>query len=299
MTTLLPPPIWTIGSWSANAVDANGVMWVSTGSAGWFDPAGVRGSDPDMPGSDGNYNTPSYRVERVITITGYCKAPTTALRDAAADVFTGLLADGVLDTLSVQENSRTLTATVKIGNGCNLDPTTPYSFEWQLVLIAPDPRKYDNSPAPVSTGLAIAQGGLNWSPGLDWTGAGSGGLVWNVGGSDGTCTIINAGNTAAYPAFTVAGPTDAGTLSNISITNLATGQVITYSGTLNVNDVLAIDSRPLSRSAMLNSQTDVWTALPTTQWFTVPKRGQIRVQFQGNSTSVTPLLTIACANTYI
>jgi hypothetical protein len=301
MVTLLPPPIWTIGSWSANVVDANGVMWVSPSSTGWFDPPGVRGSDVDMPSADGNYSTPTHRTERVITIPGYCKAPTIALRDAAADQFTGLLAGGVLAPLSVQENSRTLTATVKLGNGCNLDPTSPYGFEWQLVLIAPDPRKYDNSLPPVSTSLAIAQSGLDWSTGggLDWTGGSTGGLVWGAGGSDGTCTILNNGNTAASPVFTVAGPTDIGTLSNISITNSATGQVIAYGGVLLLNDVLVIDSRAASRNATLNSQTDVWSNLATSQWFSVPAHGLLKIQFQGISASTTPLLTVASANTYI
>jgi hypothetical protein len=292
MTTLLQPPIWTIGAWSANVVDVNGVMWVSPSSTGWFDPLPVRGSDIDIPTEDGSYSTPTTRGERVITIPGYAKAPSPGAPDAAADQFTSLLYGG-LDTLSVQENSRVLTARVKLGNGCQLDRTSPTGLEWQLVLIAPDPYRYLALPSQ-STGLPAASGGVDYTGagagGVDYTGAGAGGVDYGLVTSTGLIQLTNPGVADAWPKFTISGPTDGATLTNPIVAQISPAQQLAYTNVLQTGDTLVIDTNPRHRSVLLNG-VSYGRFLTSRQWFRVPPGQSITCQFQGVSASMTPVLT--------
>jgi hypothetical protein len=293
MPTLLQPPIWTIAAWSANVVDSNGCMWVSPTSTGWFDPLPVRGSDIDISTEDGSYSTPTTRGERVITIPGYTKAPTSAAADAAADQFTGLLATGGLQQLSVQENTRTLTAMVKLGNGGQLDRTSQCGFEWQLVLIAPDPSRYLAVPAG-TTSLPMYSGGKDYTGGgaggVDYTGGGAGGINYGTVTSTGLIQLTNTGPAKSWPQFTITGPTDGTTLVAPSIVEVGTNRTLAYSGTLTTGDRLVITTRPGARSVLLNN-VSYRRFLTSAQWFAVPPGASTQVQFQGTAPTVTSQLS--------
>jgi hypothetical protein len=297
MTTLLTDPNWTVDGWTANAVDDNGVMWVCDADSGWFSPVGIRSGDSDIPNYDGTYSSQDRLTNRVITLAGYGKAPTGALADAACDQFAALLRGGVLKTLSVTKAGVIRTATVKRGSGSDLSRTSPRGFEWQLVLNAPDPRKYGPA-TTVPASLPSTTGGLDYvtTGGLDYVTAG--GLNYGTIGSSGLVTLTNVGTAESWPQFTVNGPTDGATLSNPSIVNTQTGDQITYSGMLATGDILVVDTSPYRASVTLNGQP-YRRNLSSAAWFAIDPGDSVSVQFQGTSTSSTPVLQATLAPAYL
>lgn len=301
--TLAMDTTWNLaGLITLNTTDTNGVEWIVHDDDGWFNAPGEKLNQGEWPSDHGMWDGQSYVDARLVTLPFTLSAPSRAACDAALRSFAAFGTTGQLVQLTVVEPSLTTFASVKRAQKPNVTRVTNTYAECQLFLTAPDPRRYSTSTTTASTTLAISSGGLDWTGGgaggLDWTGGGSGGLTWGSGGSDGTCTVANVGTAPSSPLFTIAGPTDFGTLSNISITNTATGQVIAYSGVLNVGDVLAINANRFARSAVLNGTTDVWSGLSTSQWFDCPANGQLKVQFQGTATSSTPQLTVGVHDAY-
>lgn len=289
---------WSIAPLTLNTTDANGVEWIVSLDDGWFNAPGEKLNQGEWPSDHGMWDGQSYVDARLITLDFAVSAPTRAACDLALRTLAAVGTTGQLVPLTVVEPGLTTFASVKRAQKPNLTRITETYAEAQLFLTAPDPRRYDPSVSTASTSLATAVSGLDWSTGggLDWSTGG--GLFWGSSTSDGTCTVLNNGTAPSPPLFTIAGPTDSGTLVNPSITNSATGQVIAYTGTLNVNDVLVINASRFARSAVLNGSTDVWSGLSTSQWFGVPAGGQLKVQFQGTTSSLTPLLTVGVSNAY-
>lgn len=298
MTTTLVKPVWTLPGWAANVVDDNGVQWTCNVDSGWFSPLGVRSSDTEIPGYDGNYESPNLKAARVITLSGLAKAPDAATADAAVDQFNNLLSSGAtLQQFLVHENSRDLTAMVKLSTGSDLTRTTWRSFEWQLVLIAPDPRKYGPT-VTASTGLPSTSGGIDYltDSGIDYVT--NGGIDYGTPGTSGLLQLTNMGSAESWPMFTFAGPTDGATLIAPSATNTDTGDRLAYSGTLATSDQLKLTSTPGRRSAILNG-VPYRRFLTAAEWFPVPAGATVSIQFQGTSSSGTSLLTASLAPAYL
>lgn len=248
----------------------------TAGAGSWWSPL----AEPDV---------------RTIVVTGTLAQASGMDLLAAEEQLSAICPDATqLYTLQVTDSLRTLTAQVKLTDAVLVKPNSPTSTAFSLSLTAPDPYKYDPNVTPVFTTLAAAAGGLDWATGggLPWP------LVWGTSTSDGTCTLTNIGTAPAWPTFTISGPSDSGFLTVPSITCTDTGQVIAYSGTLAVGDQLVIDTNEATRSVLLNGSADVWSGLVVSEWFQVPAGGQITLQFQGSSGSLTPLLSAAAPNTY-
>jgi hypothetical protein len=287
--------------------DGTGYEIDETGLVGWYGTPKTKASYTPRPANAGSYFSPlAYADIRLIGITGTMVQATSSAFLLAQRALDAICPDpSQLYTFQVTDDAGTLTAQVQRSDAVLFTPQSSLSAAFTLALTAPDPFRYDPNLNTASTLLPVAASGLDWSTGggLDWSTGG--GLNWGSGGSDGTCTILNSGPAPASPIFTIAGPTDSGTLSNIQVVDSATGQIIAFSGTLNLNDVLVIDTRSASRSALLNGN-DAWTSLSISQWFTVPGAtlggitvpGQLKTQFVGTSTSTTPLLTVTAASTY-
>lgn len=289
---------WAISSLTLNTTDANGVEWLCTNDDGWFNAPGEKLNQGEWPSDHGMWDGQSYVDSRLVTLDFAVTAPTRAACDLALRILAAVGTTGQLVPLTVTEPGLTTFASVKRAQKPNVTRITETYAEAQIFLIAPDPRRYDPAVNTASTTLATAISGLDWSTGggLDWSTGG--GLNWGTSTSDGTCTVLNNGTAPSPPIFTIAGPTDSGTLSAISVTNSATGQIIAYSGVLGVNDVLVINTNRFARSATLNGSTDVWSGLTISQWYGVPDGGQLKVQFQGTSSSLTPLLQVGVSNAY-
>lgn len=300
MTSALADPTYSIGGLVFGATDAAGVTWGVSTTSGWYDGAPMRLNQTVIPRGDGAYRANSYRGSRLITLTGWAVAPSKIAAQTARDALIGLYSVGTQQTLTVSDGTQVRTASVELGDAPKSAPhAAGLGFDWQLVLSAADPRKYDPQQI-TAVPIASSSGGLDWATtgGLDWTGGGAGGLTWGSGSSSGTVSVANAGTADTWPTFIIAGPTDGAVLHTPSITDSATGRVLAYSGDLGTGDRLTITTSRYGRSVLLNGSTDRRALLTTAQWFPIPARTTSLIQFAGNTVSPTPQLSILSANAW-
>jgi Phage tail protein len=296
------PPVYQVGAWAAGGAggqtDANGVVWNVNpqGVTGVFDSAPNRLNQTPFNEYDGAQRSRNYDNPLPITIQGSAQGFTAAGVAASRRSFAGLFAGGGQQTMSITDiDGVVLTVTVEKNGAPKVTPQSAgLDFDWQLNVIAADPRKY----LPVSsssTPLPSSSGGLDWSTGggLDWSTGG--GLNWGVAGSNGLLQLTNTGTADAWPVFTITAPTDGSTLVNPTIVNQNTGQMLQYVDTLFLGDVVVINTSPYNKSVTKNGQP-YRRNLQVAQYFKVPAGQSIQIQFQGTSLSTTPQLSAALAS---
>lgn len=297
MSTLSVRPAWTVDGWSGNYVDDDGVDWVVHQDQGWFEPVEERLFDSDKPADHGTYSAPNLDSSRVITLTGYAKAPDLITADRARNRFSALCKRGHLFQLLVEEPVVDKTAQVKRAGG-NVRNTRPHQFDFQLILVAPDPRKYSAVLHSKSTRLAQdAPGGIQWngaagSTGVQWGGpAGTTGLVYQTGaGETGVMQLTNAGTADTPIAFTITGP-----VTNPIIVRTDTGQTIRWNGTVPTGSILQIDT---GTGAVLLNSGNQRPLLTRADFFTIPAQSVIDVAFQAPAPSPTAELTAVWADAW-
>lgn len=278
MTTIT----WDVDGWLGGTVDSDGTDWVVYDSTGWFSPPGVRTRSEDKPTEDGEYSSRSLKAARVVTMVGYCKALTEELASKARDQVNALLGDGHLHRLTVTEPVEVRTAMVRLA-GLDLTPHTARAFDFQIIVKAPDPRKYSAVVHSVSTGLATpAPGGVLWNgpagtTGTPWNGpAGTTGVVWqSSGGTTGIMTLTNAWSAGAPIQFVITGP-----VTNPQLVNLTTQQVIRWGGTVQTGQTLTIDTG--SGATKLDGQNRK-AQLTRSEFFVIGKFETVNVLFQADS----------------
>jgi hypothetical protein len=298
MSTLSVKPAWHVDGWSGNYVDDNGVDWVIHEDRGWFEPVDDRLFDSDKPNGAGTYSAPSLDAARVITLTGYARAADPVSADRARNQFNALLKRGHLHQLVVEEPVVDKTAWVKRAGG-NLRNTRPNQFDFQLILMAPDPRKFSTVLHSDSTKLALdAPGGIQWdgpagSAGVQWGGpAGVTGLLYQSGpGENGVIQITNAGTGDAPIVFTVHGPVQTPTIIRTD-----TAETIKWGGTVADGSTLAIDTG--AGSVLLDSGNQR-PLLTQADFFTVPAESTIEVAFQSPQPSPTAELVAVWPDAWI
>lgn len=297
MSTLSVRPAWTVDGWSGNYRDDNGVDWVVNEDAGWFEPVAPRLFDSDKPADHGTYSSPSLDSSRVITLTGYATAPDPSTADQARNQFSALCRRGHLFQLLVEEPVIDKMAMVKRAGG-NLRPTRPHQFDFQLILVAPDPRKYSALVHTKSTKLAQdAPGGIQWngaagSTGVVWNGpAGTTGVQYQTGvGENGVMQLANDGTADTPIVFTVAGPVD-----NPIITRTDTGETLQWTGSVPSGSLLVIDT---ATGSVLLDNGNQRPLLTKVDFFTIPPGDQIDVAFQAPTPSPTAQLTAAWSDAW-
>lgn len=300
MTTTIVKPTWSVDGWTGNTIDDSGTHWFARRDSGWFGPVGVRASSTDRPAGDGAYTGDNRRTSRVITLEGFCKSSTTQLADDALDLFNALLGDGQLHQLVVEENNRTLTAMVRLADGTNIERLTPRRSDWQLVLVAPDPRKYGTDTRTTSTGLATtAPGGVPWNGpaglGLPWNGTtGTTGVAWQTGsGSTGVVSASNAGNAPAPVTLLMTAVSE--NLVNPRAVDIVSQKVVSYAGTVPAGSVLAINTD--TGTVLLDGANR--GPLARVDQITVPRHGQIALEFTATSPAPSASLQVQVRDTYI
>lgn len=300
MTTTIVKPTWSVDGWTGNTIDDSGTHWFARRDAGWFGPVGVRASSSDRPAGDGSYTGTNRRASRVITLEGFCQSLTTQLADDALHQFNALLADGELHQLVVEDNHRVLTALVRLADGTNIERITPRRSDWQLVLVAPDPRKYGSATRTSNTGLATAApGGVPWNGaaglGLPWNGtAGNTGVAWQSGvGSSGVVTATNAGNAAAPVTLIITAAAES--VVNPRIVDIASQKVVAYTGTVPAGSVLVIDTD--TGTVLLDGANR--GPLARVDPITVPRHGQAALEFTAASPAPSASLQVQVRDTYI
>lgn len=283
MSTVIVKPTWSVDGWVGNEIDDNGVTWFVHKETGWSTPLGVRTRQAARSEAHGNFRTRNYKNARVVSLSGIARAATPDACDAAIDQFNALGSDGNLHEFVATEPRITRTAMVEVSDGSQLDRLDPLNFEFQLILIAPDPVKYHQDEQSASTGLPVMGSGLDWTTGggLDWTTGG--GLNWGTTSSNGTLTIVNSGTAEIWPRFSVSA-----TSARPSITYL--GRTLQYEGTVSTGQSLDIDTYYGSRS-VLHSGVSRRNLLSTAEWTAIPPKSSVSVQFATDIYNATATLT--------
>lgn len=275
-------PTYTIGSWAANVDDDYFCRWVVT-SQTLHSGAERKMHTTERPFGMGAYRARSYLGARSDTLQGWCQAPDFAGAAAARDRLLSVCTDGAQATLVKYDGLSSRQLAVELDAAAvKIEPwSDAQGFDWQVPLYVADPRWLDTTiqtAGPASVGGASTDG-LDWaagSPGgLDWNAGSPGGLDWGLSGVGGVLALANTGTTATWPVFTITGP-----VLNPSFTNPDTGDVIAYTGSVDLGQTLVIDTNPFSRSVQLNG-IDRFGFLASAQWIEIPAAGQVTVQFAG------------------
>lgn len=270
-------------SWNSGA-DGNGFRLLVERATGWTSSSPPRPDVQPRPNTDGGYRGPNYRGARIVELQGKAEAPTAAAREALADQLAALCSDAnTLYPLTRHERTRDLTLWVELNDIIAVTERPDLlTLDVNLQLIAVDPVKYTDDNPTRTTGLASgAPGGVLWngSPsvtgGTEWGGSPTltGGLIYQSGNSDGgTITLTNTG-TAWAPIRFVLTPIG-GSLGTPTLTNVATGERITYGGTF--TGILKINT---GSGLTTLDDVDVGPLLTETDFFLVPPQGSIDVVF--------------------
>lgn len=245
---LLQTPRWTLGNISFNydeTADSAGCVWAAR-LVGWHDVK-TRPNRPTRPlPIDGNYLGPNPRDEQIISIEGYCVAPTALIRNQAENrLASALLGPYNLYTLVVTEESGDYQRSVTLEDSKTVR-VNEYAFSFSIQVAAHDPRKFSagvSGSFTASTGLGEdSTGGLDFTPvgyeGLDFTPAVGQGLQFGTPSTAGTLTVDNQGNIATDVVLQVQGPLTA----PIRITNQSTGQEMVYNQNIATGETLIIDT---------------------------------------------------------
>lgn len=297
MSTLITTPAWHVDGWSGNYIDDNGVDWFVHSDTGWFDGAEVRLFDSDKVAADGTWSFPSLGASRVITLTGYAQAPTPEAADVARNQINALCRRGHLHQLVVEEPVTSKTAMVKRAGG-RATPHTPTKFDFQLVLVAPDPLKYSADLVNASTRLAQdAPGGVQWdgpagATGVQWDGpAATSGVAYQSGdGENGVMVLTNNGSADAPIRFTVPGP-----VVIPSLIRTDTGQTLEWNSTVPAGSVLEINT---GTGAVLLDGGNQRPLLSAADFFVIPPETSIEVAFRSSAPSPTVEVVAAWAHAW-
>ncbi|MFF3620071.1 phage distal tail protein [Streptomyces sp. NPDC002467] len=264
-----------LGSLPLSVVDDAGVTWLPTKVKGWSSP-GVRAELHPRQADHGAWASPAYLDARPISIEGLIAAPTTAARDAAIEQLYTAVA--LTDTVLVVEETVPKQVTVRRSGEVLVELVNPYSATYSAMVTAADPRRYSTTLQSQSTALPSTTGGLTVPLTVP--------LSISTTVVAGSITLVNEGNIATRPTFTVEGP-----VTNPTITVQypdGTVRALLYGSTLEVGDELVIDTD--LHSAVLNGTTSRRLYL-SGQWPEIPPGTAVEVGWYADSSDPAALLT--------
>lgn len=298
---------WSLDGLSFNTgVDGNGFSFLVKTSKGW---KGSPPRRPDLtlrPDSDGAYRGPNYAGPRVVELDGIAQVEPGVSRDALTDALEGLCRGATpLYALVRNERDRALQLLVEVQGSIDIrELPDGATVAWNIQLVASDPRKFSTSVKTASTAIAQAPlDGVLWdgtpgNTGVEWDGPAAPpitGVVWQASsGVSGVISLDNAGNADTPILFEIQGPVT-GTLVQPTITDTTNGHVLTYSGTLIPGDVLTIDTG--TGNVRLNGSSGAGQMIRA-DFFDVPARSTIAVQFSASGPADTAQLTATWADAY-
>lgn len=261
-------------------VDADGVAWRFFTLDGWDSPD-LEEHAENKTGADGAWDADNYYAGRLLTIGGLIDAPDTATRDAALTrLGQAVPARGRLVSFTVNETVPKQVSVRRSGR-LQMAPVTDRVAQFNISLLAPDPRKYAPGLSAMSGSLGATASGAALPLVLPMALPG-----YDVGGA--YFDVTNDGTYETPPLIRIVGPG-----SQLGIANLTTKQSLTYSFDLASGDALVIDVG--AGTALLNG-TAYRAPTPgsaVTGRFMLPP-GTSQMQFLGSRTdsAVSPLLTM-------
>lgn len=254
---------------------------------GWY---GVTNVDlglvprPNAPGAFAPEQT--FPGEKAISIEGQYFGATRADALLMKENLSALYNDGRPIIMTVEDDLRTTTREVLV-ESVALPWTIHREFDFTIDATADDPRRYDPSTASsVSTGLAAPGTGLVWP--VVWP------VNWGTIGVDGKVSVSNPGNTETMSTYTVTG----GDMPDgFVVVNVDTGERLTYVGPVAAGTSVTLDTA--TRTALINGTGPGSRYLAAPEWWVVPARTTMRVQFLARGpVTGTPTLTVATRPAY-
>lgn len=247
MTTDLATPTMDLGGIPLNQLDDLGIQWYVKSLVGWTSPA-VRPAIADRSGDQGSYQGQFLHGPRAITILGTFIAPDEdSMRDARERLA------GVTNTLAdipftVNERFPKY-ATVRRAGELRMSPIGKLAVEFQIALIAADPRKYslDLNQFQLSLIDPTNNPGIVFSHTFPVA-------VWGTAPRSWHLFAMNNGNYPTYPLLVFTGP-----VLNPRIINLTTGDLTQLNLDIPGGSWVSVD--PAARLVLLAGQQSRRSAL--------------------------------------
>jgi len=247
---------WTAGTHQSDVGDSAATEWwiIEDGLKDWNGTPDVRLNGIDRPLDHGQFDAASFYGSRVVTINGVAICPDKTSALLAMDVISSVAAwdPSRLYLMQVSEPGRpTRRAMVRLNTATKVGGFNGISFDFQLQVKAPDPRKYDDTESTIvlqpPTGAA---GGITVPVTVPFS-------ISTVGLSTSAGTAVNNGTFPSRPVVTFAGP-----LVDPVLANLTAGKALGMTITLAAGDTLVADFD--RRTLILNGSASRATALTTT-----------------------------------
>lgn len=231
---------------------------------GWTGSTGIRRDSAARLGAHGSHSERGWKDDRLISVYGHHTAASRAEAARYALDLAGFLGDGTEGVFRVDDvDLGPLSAEVYLtGDGVDLDGwkggrDVPFTIH----LIATDPRKYGTPILSPEIGVPLIGGGLFTEPLFQsHDGLADGYLDFGDPGETGKVSLVNHGTADTGPVFVVTGDYVPG----FTITELATGRRIVFSGTVLPGQTLVIDSN--YGSAVLDGYAPRNTQLVVSEW---------------------------------
>lgn len=253
--------------------DDYGVSWTMATLDGWDSPDLPEAAEA-RPSQDGMWDALNFYAGRGLTIAGKFVAAAYADREAAEYRLRQVVPRDRLVTLTVGETTPKWCSARRSGR-LMVRPLTETISEFSISMLAPDPRKYGQTPVSATLSVDDGTGGLAppWTPPV---------LLPAPTAAPDQATLTNDGIYESPPTITIRGPG-----SGIEVHNFTTGRHLAYDLTLGAADFILIDVD--SGVALLNG-TAIRAPVPgssvTGQFLMVPGDNLMRIF--GTLTDVTP-----------
>lgn len=140
--------------------------------------------------------------------------------------------------------------------------------EAKLEFYAADPRWYSDTLSQATFNTATAVSGKGFNKSFDYG--------WGGSGTNGSLSVVNAGNFPTYPSIVLTGP-----LTNITLTNETTGQSLVITYTLPAAETLTIDFN--AKTILLNGSASRYSAKSGTWWMLKPGANSLRMTVNAGS----------------
>lgn len=208
-----------------NAAPVGGVFFSCATFDGWGSP-GSKSSGTSREGEHGDSPAPNPKLgARILQMSGRIAAPTRLARQQAEHRLEAALSLALFD-LTVTDGIPLKVQAQRQGEVSRADDTDVASL-WQAELKCPDPRRYGIADRQQSLTLPVLSGGVRFPLRFP--------LRFDGSTTFGDADVINLGNMPAPAKVTFTGP-----LTTPSITNVTTGQSVTYNDTLAVGETLVL-----------------------------------------------------------
>lgn len=207
--------------------DSQGCRWIVTSTRGWRGGGKPRNNRQARSSSSGSYRGRSYQDEKVIVLSGVCRAPTPAARAAAEQRIGELCPPGDLLAALVRVGEDGIRQTRYVELDDEIDPIPLNSrcyFGFDIQVVAPDPRKFGDWVSSQTPAQVVGAGGVNASaPGA----AATAGLAAGTAPRLSDVLLANVGNAAYGPVLqvSVAEPT-----TTFGVLDPTTGRQLLYTG---------------------------------------------------------------------